>query len=93
MSNKYGIIVDGPGDFAALRARYKNQCKILKTDGPRSHTVSPVQIATSSIKQCKILKAFNCKKVIILTDFEKRRSNYQKFMDDLKNAFSTLNLL
>ncbi len=92
MSKKYGIIVDGPGDFASLRTRYKNKCKILKTDGPRGHTVSPIRIAGSSIKQCKILEAFKCTKIIVLIDFESRRSNYHKFIDDLKQAFLALDL-
>lgn len=92
MNKRYGIIVDGPGDFASLKARYKGKYKILKTDGPRGHTVSPKQLADSSRKQCKILEAFKCKKIIILIDFEVRRGGYQKFLEELRRAFSGLDL-
>jgi len=92
MSKIIGIIVDGPGDYASLRIRYKDRCKILKTDGPRGHTVSPNQIVASSRKQCKILEAFNCTKIIVLTDFESRQTNYHKFIGDLEKAFLSLKL-
>ncbi len=69
-----------------------NKCRVLKTDGPRGHSVSPGQIATSTRKQCKILEAFKCNKIIVLVDFECRNCSYSEFMSDLEIALSKLNL-
>lgn len=81
-----GVIVDGQGDFAALRARYKGKHQILKTDGPRGHTVQPTLIISSARKQIAILRALGCKRIVILTDFELRRGAYRDFLTALQKA-------
>lgn len=91
MSNKIGIIVDGAGDFAALKARFKNGYKIIKTDGPRGHTVNIVDIMSNSKKQIAMLKAYKCKKVIVMFDFENRSENYDIFRDKTIKTFNDIN--
>lgn len=83
MKKKIGIIVDGPGDLASLKARYHNKFKVLKTDGPRGHCVTIKNILSKSRKQIAMLAAFRCSKVIILTDFECRKCKYNEFLNDL----------
>ena len=90
MKPKHGIIVDGQGDFTALRARYMRKYKILKTDGPRGHTVPPKRIIFSAKKQITILKALGCQRIIILTDFECRQGNYADFLAALTEAADSL---
>jgi hypothetical protein len=90
MSNKIGVIVDGPGDYASLRARYKSQFIVLKTDGPRGHTVLIKDIVSSSRKQCQMLKAFRCSKIIVLLDFELRVCQYVDFVTELSKQLGLL---
>jgi len=90
MKTKHGIIVDGQGDFTALRARYKGRHEILKTDGPRGHTVRPTRIISSAKKQITILKALGCQQIIILTDFECRQSKYTDFLKALTEGADSL---
>jgi len=87
---KTGIVVDGPGDFAALKTRLTQGFKILKTDGPRGHTVSVEQIVARSRKQIAILKAYSCTHIVILTDFEMRRELYSDFRAKLCKALNLL---
>ena len=88
MSNRVGIIVDGAGDFASLKMRFKEGFKILKTDGPRGHTALPETIAKKSRKQVGILSAFRCLRVIVLLDFEERAQPYGEFVTELRDAFA-----
>lgn len=90
-SKKVGIIVDGDGDYASLKARFKGQYKILKTDGPRGDATSINDIISKSRKQVSMLKTLNCTKAIIVTDFENRRGSYNKFYSDIMRAFDAVN--
>jgi hypothetical protein len=90
--SKVGIIVDGQGDFAALRKRFGSTCKVLKTDGPRGHTVTPDRLAQSSKKQLNMLRFFGCTRVIIVTDFEERREKYTQFVSQLRLEFEKMAL-
>jgi hypothetical protein len=85
---KVGIIVDGLGDYRSLRARFKDNYRILKTDGPRGHTVDIEDIVHSSAKQVAMLRGFGYKKIVVLTDFEMRTEDYKGFVKNLKNEFS-----
>ena len=87
---KTGIIVDGPGDFAALKTRFFDDFKILKTDGPRGHTVTVGQIVASARKQINILRSYRCDRVVVVTDFEMRTDNYDEFCAVLENALQQL---
>jgi hypothetical protein len=89
VDNKVGIIVDGPGDFAALSERFKDNFKILKTDGPRGHMAKIDEIVAKSRKQIAILKAFKCKRAIVLFDFENRSADYCDFLDKAQKAFQS----
>lgn len=84
-----GLIVDGPGDFAAFKARFKEKIKVLKTDGPRGHNVDPSDIVSSARKQIAMLNYLGCRHVMIVTDYEDRQINYQKFISDLTREVST----
>lgn len=92
MSNRVGIIVDGDGDFAALRTRFVEGFRVLKTDGPRGHRARAAEIAMRSAKQVRMLRAFRCTKVIVMLDFEHRRQAYEDFVKELRAAFSTRDL-
>jgi hypothetical protein len=87
MSRNFGIIVDGPGDFDALRARFKEGFKILKTDAARGHTVPISQIVAGSKRQIAILRNYNCDVVIVVTDFEARMEPYELFREKLQEQF------
>lgn len=87
---KIGIIVDGHGDFAAFKSRFTTGFKILKTDGPRGHTVPISQIATRSRKQVVMLMALRCTHIVIVTDFEARADVYSEFREKLASALGTL---
>jgi hypothetical protein len=80
---KIGIIVDGQGDFAAVKRRLGSTCKILKTDGPRGHTVTIAELARGSRKQINMLRFFGCAGAVVMTDFEQRREPYSKFVSQL----------
>lgn len=90
--SKLGIIVDGQGDFASMRARFKDKFKILKTDGPRGHTVSVSKIVSGSRKQVGILKALRYSEVIILLDYEMRTISHTDFVNTLVSQFKALAL-
>lgn len=87
---KLGVIVDGPGDFAALSARFGSGVKILKTDGPRGHSVAVSKIVSGSLKQINILRGLNCASILIVLDFEKRRMTYASFIKELEKGFASL---
>lgn len=87
--HEFGIIVDGPGDFNSLRTRFTGTCKILKTDGPRGHTVSITDLASSSHKQISMLKECGCENIIVMIDFEMRTDDYSTFVDSLKDTFTS----
>ena len=87
---KVGLIVDGPGDFAALKCRLGNAFKVLKTDGPRGHTVSVEQLVSRSRKQISILRTFRCTHVVLVTDFEARHDDYGVFRQRLATALGAL---
>jgi hypothetical protein len=84
MSNRLGIVVDGPGDFAAFRARFGSKFKIIKTGAPRGASVSAEMIAISTRKDVEILKAHRCSVVVVVTDFEERAEPYEKFLERLR---------
>lgn len=92
MRNRLGIIVDGQGDFAALQARFKGTFKILKTDGPRGHSVDIRKIVHGSRKQIEILKTLKYSEVIVLLDYEMRNISYVKFLEELKRQFAELTI-
>jgi hypothetical protein len=71
--SRVGLIVDGPGDHASFSKRFVNLgVRILKTDGPRGHTVPLEVIVNQARKQISILHAFGCRAVVLLFDFERR---------------------
>ena len=86
---KIGIIVDGPGDKAALDARFEKKFKVIKTDGPRGHDVSIQKIVSGARKQVRILKALQCNKIILMLDYENRPSNYCTFVKSLKSEMKS----
>ena len=88
MGNRVGFIVDGDGEFAAFEKRFKGKCKVLKTDGPRGETATPDDIVSKARKQIAILRMFKCGKVIMVVDFESRRTQYAMFLKSLEDRFS-----
>lgn len=74
-----GLIVDGVGDYAALAAKYRGRVRVLKTGGPRGHTVSASAIANSARRELAMLKALGCKIIAIVTDFESRQGDVLQF--------------
>ncbi len=91
MADKIGIIVDGPGDYASLKERFKDLYKIAKTDGPRGHTAKIENIVSASRKQIEMLKAFKCNRVILLLDFESRDIPYDEFINLINDKLSKEN--
>jgi hypothetical protein len=91
MNDKIGLIVDGHGDFASIKKRFKNNFKVLKTDGPRGHTAKIKDIVAKSRKQISILKAYKCKSAIIIIDFEERTYEHDQFFCEITKAFETAN--
>ncbi|MCK4857781.1 MAG: DUF4276 family protein [candidate division Zixibacteria bacterium] len=89
MTSRKGVIVDGQGDYASLRARFGARYRILKTDGPRGHTVPPAQIVLAAKKQIAILRAMSCETIVLLTDFECRRCSYEAFLQALATQASS----
>ncbi|MGD0352359.1 MAG: DUF4276 family protein [Dehalococcoidia bacterium] len=85
---KVGVIVDGQGDYNSLKARFVENCRILKTDGPRSHTTPIEAIVLGSRKQISMLRACGCNKVVILTDFEMRTDDYDHFVATLRSRLT-----
>jgi hypothetical protein len=92
MSDTVGVIVDGDGDFAALRKRFTNGFRIVKTDGPRGHTADSKEIVRRARKQIRILRGLRCKRVVVVLDFEERGQPYQTFVDHLRAEFSCTDL-
>jgi hypothetical protein len=78
-----GIIVDGPGDFATLHARFHPGFQIRKTDGPRGHTVPPERIVATAGKQIRMLSVAGCTSIILLVDFEARTEQIENFLQAL----------
>lgn len=91
MPRRFGVIVDGPGDYAAIIGRFP-KLRVLKTDGPRGDKVVVDQIVAHSRKQIAMLQAFACAEVIVLTDFEDRRDDYEHFLSRIQAAFDSANL-
>lgn len=89
MGKKLGFIVDGPGDFAAVNARFGAGCKILKTGGPRSHSTTAEQIASYSRKEIEILRLYGCSHVVVIVDFEERQGSWKAFAEELNQLLST----
>ena len=85
-----GIIVDGEGDYAAIKKRFP-AFRVLKTDGPRGHDVAPDKIVVNSKKQVSMLKAMSCIKAIVIVDYEDRRTTYNKFVETLHNLYNNMN--
>ena len=85
--NKIGIIVDGDGDYASIKKKFKERVHVLKTDGPRGHCADTNQIVSRSKKQVRMLKGFKCSKIIVLLDYECRRVSYSKYSQILKDYF------
>ena len=92
MSKTIGIIVDGQGDFASLKKRFAGGYKIIKTDGPRGDSAAPSEIAIDSKKQIGMLKAFKCKRIIVMLDIEERRESYDEFFNKLSECFHGFDL-
>ena len=90
MSERIGIVVDGYGDFASLRKRFREGYKILKTDGPRGDKAAVREIALKSRKQIGMLQAYQCSRVIILLDLEQRNENYDEFTQLIRNCFDEM---
>jgi len=88
MSSCVGIVVDGLGDYRALRKRLSHGFRIVKTDGPRGDKASPKDIALRSGRQIGILRKFGCAKVVIVLDFESRPQTYEGFVQTLRTSFS-----
>jgi uncharacterized protein DUF4276 len=84
VSNFIGIIVDGPGDYASLRARFIGAVRVVKADGPRGHAVTVQQIISSSRKQVAMLSAIGCPYIILMLDFEERTVDYFAFVSQLE---------
>ena len=84
--SRIGIIVDGLGDYASVQKKFKGKVKVLKTDGPRGHCAPISEIVAKSRKQVRMLNDFNCKKIIILLDYECRLLSYNKFVKDLREC-------
>lgn len=85
-----GIIVDGEGDYAAFRARYKNGVKVYRADGPRGHLVSQISIVDAAKRQIAQLKGFGCKVVAIVTDLEDRKVDCSEFRKGCANRLRDL---
>jgi len=83
-----GIIVDGPGDYHSLRTRFRSNCKILKTDGPRGVTVSIDDMVSHASKQISMLMACSCGRIVVLLDFEMRADDYTEFMVRIAEKFA-----
>ena len=75
-----GVIVDGPGDFASLRARFSGTMKVRKATGPRGHTVTIAQLLSSARRQVRQLALEGCDKVLLLFDYEMRTERYADFI-------------
>lgn len=86
--SRIGIIVDGPGDKAALDARYNKKFKVIKTDGPRGHCAPIDKIISNTRKQISILESFKCNKIILMLDFECRKMVYKDFISDLEKELA-----
>ena len=86
--SKIGIIVDGPSDKAAIDARYQKKFKVIKTDGPRGHCAPVDKIIAKSKKQISILESLNCSKIILVLDFEFRKTPYSDFLADLEKELT-----
>jgi uncharacterized protein DUF4276 len=89
MSKKIGLIVDGMGDYAAFRKCFKDQYKILKTDGPRGHSTPIENIINRSKKQVAMLNAYKCNKAIIVLDFEMRNIAYSRFIKSIETLLDS----
>jgi len=92
MSRPVGIIVDGQGDRAALRKRYRDKYTVLKTSGPRGHTALPHAIVAGTRKELDILKGLGCRRAIVMIDFEARSGGWGAFCAKLQQCFSTQSL-
>jgi hypothetical protein len=90
MPKRIGIVVDGQGDFAAITRRLGTTCRVLKSDGPRGHTVSPFNLVTGSRKQLQMLQSFGCRRAILMTDLEQRRESYDQFFRQLEKELRRL---
>jgi hypothetical protein len=86
---RIGVIVDGQGDFAAIKARSGPQCRILKADGPRGHSVTARQLVVSSKKQVNMLAAMGCKGALLVLDFEQRSESYLHFLAALNSEIAS----
>jgi hypothetical protein len=91
MPKRLGVIVDGPGDYAAIVGRFP-ELRVLKTDGPRGDKAGVDQIVAHSRKQIAMLQGLACAEVIVLTDFEDRREDYERFLSRIQTAFDSAHL-
>jgi len=76
--------VDGHGDHAALSEKYKGKAYVLKTSGPRGHTVDAKVIASAALKEVDMLRALGCKTICILTDRESRQQSCTSFLNAIQ---------
>lgn len=88
MSNLIGVIVDGPGDYASIKARFSGRVRVIKTDGPRGHAVSVRQLVTGSKRQISLLKATGCSTIILMVDFEGRTAAYETFVEAVEEEIA-----
>lgn len=83
---RVGLVVDGPGEFAAFKARFGGRLKVVKTDGPRGANADPRQIIARLGKQVEMLRSLRCDCVVLVTDFESRSGSYKEFVGILGEA-------
>lgn len=84
---RFGIIVDGRGEYNSLRTRFTGFCTILKTDGPRGHTAQIDHIVNGARKQIAMLKSCKCDAVVVLLDFENRVEDYSTYLNMIRKEF------
>lgn len=84
---RIGVIVDGSGDYHSIRMRFTENCRVLKTDGPRGHEASVSDIVSGAGKQISMLIACEYMRIVVVTDFEMRDNDYNEFTNNLKRAF------
>ena len=90
MNKRYGVIVDGDGDYDSLKRRFTDGYKILKTDGPRGHEAKVADIVSRAKKQIRMLRAYGCNRVIVVLDFEERACQYNTFVKQIRWEFNSV---
>ena len=81
-----GVIVDGHGDHAALTEKLKGKARVLKTSGPRGHTVDAKALAASAAKEIDMLIGLGCTRICVLTDREMRSDSSMEFSSAIQRC-------